>query len=83
MEKIKDIPPGYEYIIVDRCGDHEHIEIMRHTNVNPQLSSDIRVATGVEIDVSNFANRLGQLLKEERIKHVKKEGPDNTYSKTE
>lgn len=83
MEKIKDIPPGYEYIIVDRYGDHEHIEIMRHTNVNPQLSSDIRVVTGAEMDVSDFAKRLGELLKKEMNRHVKKEGPHNTDSKTE
>ena len=82
MENIKHIPPGYEYIIIDRYGDHEHIEIMRNTNVNPQLF-DIRVATGAETDVSNFADRLRQSLEEERIKHVKKEGPDNTGNKTE
>lgn len=82
MEKIKDIPPGYEYIIVDRCGDHEHIEIMRHTN-KLQISSDIRVVTGAEMDVSDFAKRLGELLKKEMNRHVKEEGPNNTGNKTE
>ena len=39
---ITDIPAGMEYICIDRCGDHEHIEIIRN------IKKDDRIAFKVE-----------------------------------
>lgn len=42
INSITDIPAGMEYICIDRCGDYEHIEIIRNTG------KEITIKTRVE-----------------------------------
>lgn len=42
---ITDIPAGMEYISIDRCGDYEHIEIIRNVKKDDR---EIVIKTRVE-----------------------------------
>ena len=42
---ITDIPAGMEYISIDRCGDYEHIEIIRNIKKDDR---EIVIKTKVE-----------------------------------
>lgn len=44
---VTDIPAGMEYISIDRCGDYEHIEIIRNSG------KEINIKTRVETPKAN------------------------------
>lgn len=47
INSIADIPAGIEYICIDRCGDYEHIEIIRNSG------KEINIKTRVETPKAN------------------------------
>lgn len=60
MNNIGFVPVGYEYITIDKCGDREHIEIIRN------LGTGIRDYTDVSIDIAELERLMRNGQKEKR-----------------
>ena len=52
---ITDIPAGMEYISIDRCGDYEHIEIIRNIKKDDRIAFE--VGLGYVKEAEPFAER--------------------------
>lgn len=67
MNNIGFVPVGYEYVTIDKCGDHEHIEIIRN------FGSGIRDCK-TSLDFAKL---------EEMVRNGQKEKNEGTGCKTE
>lgn len=60
MNNIELVPVGYEHITIDKCGDHEHIEIIRN------LGTGIQNYTEASIDIAELERLMRNGQKEKR-----------------